>query len=172
MVFAVRAGSAEQAVNPSAERTLTINAAFLQEIKDDNRELRHLLEGCAALLARPDPVGVDLKRLAKVLGSLRDQLAMHFALEEAYGYFDDAIDVAPRLSRLATLLKAQHPTLFLELCGIVEQSEQLMYHETASSAAEGLAREFAEFQARFLEHEAEENALIMQEVNEEIGGGD
>ena len=28
------------------QRTLTINAAFLQEIKEDNRELRHLLDDC------------------------------------------------------------------------------------------------------------------------------
>jgi hypothetical protein len=89
MAFAVRidafsVNSAQQSVDVTAERTLTINAAFLQEIKEDNRELRHLLDGCAALLARPDPAGIDPKRLAAMLSKLRDQLAMHFALEEAY----------------------------------------------------------------------------------------
>ena len=85
----------------TAQRTLTINAAFLQEIKEDNRELRQLLDDCAALLSRPHQAGVELRRVSQLFGKLRDQLAMHFSLEEAYGYFDDAIDVAPRLSRQA-----------------------------------------------------------------------
>ena len=115
---------------------------------------------------------IDIKRLAAQLGKLRDQLAMHFALEEAYGYFDDAIDVAPRLSRQAKTLKDQHPTLFLTLCAVVEQAEQLLYRETTDAIAKRLHRDFADFHARLQQHEAQEDALIMQEVNEEIGGGD
>ena len=80
----------------TAQRTLTINAAFLQEIKDDNRELKQLLDDCAERLAHASTGHVDPKRLVGSLARLRDQVALHFALEEAYGYFDDAIDVAPR----------------------------------------------------------------------------
>ncbi len=116
----------------TAQRTLTINAAFLLEIKEDNRELRQLLDDCAALLARPHGAGVELRRAAQLLGNLRDQLAMHFSLEEAYGYFDDAIDVAPRLSRQAEALRSQHPRLFVALCDLVEEAEQLLYHERAA----------------------------------------
>jgi hypothetical protein len=172
MASAVRIISNGQPVEPAAERTLTINAAFLQEIKEDNRDLRHLLDACAALMARPEPAAIDIKRLAAQLGKLRDQLAMHFALEEAYGYFDDAIDVAPRLSRQAKTLKDQHPTLFVALCAVVEQAEQLLYRETTDAVAKRLSRDFADFHSRLQQHEAQEDALIMQEVNEEIGGGD
>ncbi len=156
----------------TAQRTLTINAAFLQEIKEDNRELRTMLAECATLLARPRGVRVDPRRLVQLLGRLRDQVALHFSLEEAYGYFDDAIDVAPRMSRQAQMLKEQHPELFLELCDIEERAEQWLYHERAAVDRTDLAQEFDEFHSHLMQHESDEDALIMRSINEEIGGGD
>jgi hypothetical protein len=156
----------------TAQRTLTINAAFLQEIKEDNRELRQLLDDCAALLSRPHQAGVELRRVSQLFGKLRDQLAMHFSLEEAYGYFDDAIDVAPRLSRQAESLRSQHPRLFVALCELVEEAEQLLYHERPPLELDDLASGFAQFHRELQEHEAHEDALIVQVFNEEIGGGD
>jgi hypothetical protein len=156
----------------TAQRTLTINAAFLQEIKDDNRELKHLLDECAERLTYSAAARVDAKRLVGSLARLRDQLALHFTLEEAYGYFDDAIDVAPRLSRQAETLRSQHSGLYLSLCDVVERAEQLLYHEAHATAAGNIARAFADFHQQFRDHEAAEDALIMQTVNEEIGGGD
>lgn len=156
----------------TAQRTLTINAAFLQEIKEDNRELRHLLAECAAVLGWPRAAGIELRRIAQLLGKLRDQLAMHFSLEEAYGYFDDAIDVAPRLSRQAECLRSQHPRLFVALCDLVEAAEQLLYHERPPLELVDLASGFARFHQQLQDHEAQEDALIVQVFNEEIGGGD
>lgn len=156
----------------TAQRTLTINAAFLQEIKEDNRELRNLLGESAALLSRPPGAAVEMRRVVGVLGKLRDQLAMHFSLEEAYGYFDDAIDVAPRLSRQAESLRSQHPRLFLALCELVDQAEQLLYHERGPLRIGDLASGFARFHRELQRHEAQEDALIVQIFNEEIGGGD
>jgi len=156
----------------TAQRTLTINAAFLLEIKEDNRELRQLLDDCASLLSRPHRAGVELRRVAQLLGKLRDQLAMHFSLEEAYGYFDDAIDVAPRLSRQAGALRSQHPRLFVALCDLVEEAEQLLYHERPPLELDDLASGFARFHRELQDHEAQEDALIVKVFNEEIGGGD
>lgn len=155
----------------TAQRTLTINAAFLQEIKDDNRELRNLLDESAAVLARPAG-SVEPRRIAQLLGRLRDQLGMHFSLEEAYGYFDDAIDVVPRLSRRAETLRSQHPRLFIAICELVDQAEQMLYHERAPLRQNDLARNFATFRETLQAHEAEEVALIVQTLNDEIGGGD
>ena len=43
---------------------------------------------------------------------------MHFALEDAYGYFEDAVAEAPRLSDMAEQLHSEHDGLFLEItCG-------------------------------------------------------
>ncbi len=152
---------------------LTINAAFLQEIKEDNRELRELLADC---LAACEPAGwrrtIDPMKLTRLLGKLRDQLGMHFALEEAYGYFDDAVSVAPQISQRALELRQQHRPLFVEMCQLVDETEQLRYHEPTSVHWQDIAENFFNFHERFRQHEAAEDQLIMQMINEEIGCGD
>ena len=74
-----------------AMRTVSINPAFLREIKDDHHELRQLMHHTSAMLDHSGPEEIDYPRLVELLTKLRDQLAMHFSLEEAYGYFEDAI---------------------------------------------------------------------------------
>ena len=73
----------------TATSTVTVNAAFFQEIKEVNQELWQTLAQVRDVCQRPQVAQVDAHRFATLLGELRDQLAMHFALEEAYGYFDD-----------------------------------------------------------------------------------
>ena len=68
--------------------TLTINAAFLEEIKDSNvtlwRRLAKLRDTCECHEVRP----VILHRLVGLLNEIRDLLALQFALEESYGYLE------------------------------------------------------------------------------------
>ena len=120
--------------------TVTVNAAFLQEIKEDNRELRRLLLSASNLTSEPANDRSTVKRWVEVLSELRDQLAMHFSLEEAYGYFDDAIDVAPRLSQQAAALRNQHEELFRVICSLVDSAERLLYRETTGKAHKKIAR--------------------------------
>lgn len=155
-----------------AVRTVSINAAFLQEIKDDHHELRQLLHHTAAMLARPVWMPIEHDRLVELFSKLRDQLAMHFSLEEAYGYFEDAISVAPHLSRRAEQLRSQHYELFSELCRLTERAEQLLYHETADVVVVQLADDFRRFSERFQQHELHESDLIVEALHEELGAGD
>ena len=76
-----------------ATHTVSINPAFLQEIKDDHHELRQLMHHVSAMLSRPSWMRLEYDRLVELLTKLRDQLAMHFSLEEAYGYFEDALNI-------------------------------------------------------------------------------
>lgn len=152
--------------------TVTVNAAFLQEVKEDNHLLRSLLETARQVFAESSRVKVDPKELAELLGQLRDQLAMHFALEEAFGYFEEAIDVAPRLSEQADLLRAQHRGLYLEVCDIADEAEQLLYHETAVDLRQEIRARFFGFLDRLNDHEACENALILEAFDEDLGVGD
>ena len=78
-------------------KTVTVNAAFLLEIKEDDRRLRCLLGELLSAFGAPSGRVASPSRLAELLVAVRDQLAMHFSLEEAYGYFDDPVSVAPRL---------------------------------------------------------------------------
>jgi hypothetical protein len=155
----------------TAQGTLTINAAFLQEIKEENRELRQLLHDCRAALCAPGEIPVDSKLAVELLGRLRNQLSLHFALEETYGYFDDAAHVTPQLADRALKLRSQHSELFLSLCGIADRAEQMLECEQTGELA-NIAQEFEEFHTRFQDHEARETDLIVEVVNEEIGCGD
>lgn len=153
-------------------RTVSINAAFLQEIKEDHHELRQLFHHTGAMLNRPRWMPIEHDRLVELFCKLRDQLAMHFSLEEAYGYFDDALTVAPHLSRRADRLREQHGELYSELCRLTDRAEQVLYHEAPRSSVRSLAAAFSKFSHRFGDHELQENDLILESLNEDLGTGD
>jgi hypothetical protein len=155
-----------------ATHTVSINPAFLLEIKEDHFELRQLLHHTSAMLHRPHWMQIEIDRLVDLFTKLRDQLAMHFSLEEAYGYFEDAISVAPHLSKRAEALRAQHFELYSELCRFVERAEQLLYHEAPATALPGLAAGFHAFNTRLQVHESSESELILQAFHDDLGEGD
>ncbi len=92
-------------------RRLAVNAAFLKEIKDDNLQLKVLLDQITSLTGHCQTSINHWPELIQLFDDLRDQLALHFALEEAYGYFDDAIGTEPQLSAIAEGLRTQHGDL-------------------------------------------------------------
>ena len=97
---------------------------------------------------------------------------MQFSLEETFGYFEDAISVAPHLSERADQLRGQHGELFSAVCDLVECSEQLVYGQCTVDDMRDLAVRCLEFHDRFCRHEYDENELIMQAFEEDIGVGD
>lgn len=155
-----------------ASRTVTINAAFLKEIKDDHRELWRLLADASGLAAEAENGEPHRRRFADRLAQLRDQLAMHFALEEAYGYFDDPLSVAPRLCGEAEHLRAQHATLYLELCRLTDEAERIVYQHAPLRESVALAEAFDEFHTELQEHEERENDLILAAFDDDLGVGD
>ena len=153
-----------------AAHTVAINAAFLQEIKDDHHELRQLMHHVQAMFERPVWMTTEHGRLVDLLGKLRDQLAMHFSLEEAFGYFEDAITVAPHLSKRAENLRAQHARLYSDLSTLAERAESLFDGDTDLIA--DLADGYRVFALGFIEHESRESELILEAFNSDIGTGD
>src|SRR5262245_65898850 len=106
--------------------TVTVNAAFLQEIKEVNQELWTLLADLKHRCQRPIAPG-QCRLLIDKLCQLRDQLALHFSLEEAYGYFDDPVEVAPQFSRSAEQLRGDHKQIYVELRDLFERAAQTYY---------------------------------------------
>jgi predicted ATPase len=157
---------------PKAVRTVTVNAAFLQEIKEDNHELRQLLAEVRAALTAPVGTHLPSRQLAELLARLRDQLAMHFALEEAYGYFEEPLTVAPRLGSQAEALRGQHRDLYLEICELVDRAQRRAYHEGNGNSLRSLAADFLGFGDKLQQHEARENELMAQAFDDDIGVGD
>ena len=152
-------------------RTVTVNAAFLQEIKEVNTEFWHRLEELRHRCQRPI-APANCRHLVERLSQLRDQLALHFALEEAYGYFDDPVDVAPRLSYAAENLRSEHRSLYLDLTNIVERAERLIHSEQLATLALWFGPEFLEFDLALRDHESRENELIYEAFDTDIGTGD
>lgn len=155
-----------------ATQTVTVNAAFLQEIKEDNLQLRHLLAEARSMFAALRPGHARTRRLASLLAELRDQLAMHFSLEEAYGYFEDPVSVAPHLSEQAESLRKQHGELYEDISQLAAKAENASSGNGTSRGLQQVACRFLEFYGRLQEHETKENDLIVQAYNVDIGVGD
>ncbi|OYP37082.1 hypothetical protein CGZ80_06405 [Rhodopirellula sp. MGV] len=149
---------------------LGVNAAFLQEIKEDNRHLKDLWDRLLPLLSHPETSLNHWGEIIAALAELRDQLAIHFSLEEAYGYFDDAVDVAPHLSVEAESLKGQHSGLFAQIRDLADQFAEVDLQRDGQ--VDKVLRKFQAFQAEFQSHEESELKLILNSFDDDIGVGD
>ena len=165
--------------------TVTVNAAFFQEIKEVNQELYDSMERIRRQLSvergpvdeeqsSPDcqQLAPDCRKLAEQLANLRDQLALHFALEEAYGYFEDPVFVAPRLSNLAGSLRKDHKRLYLQINRLVDQVEQLVFLGRMLAAWPRIRDRFEQFHEQLQTHEDRENELILEAYDDDLGVGD
>jgi hypothetical protein len=152
--------------------TVTVNAAFLKEIKDVNEDLWHIVAELRVVTGNPYRVRSRRYQFVGMLEDLRDHLALHFALEEAYGYFDEPLKVDPRLCSRAKVLRSQHRKLYQLACDLIDHAMELHDGHNLRSLARHLVAEFAEFDAQLNRHEQDENELIQQEWDDDIGVGD
>ena len=159
--------------NSTVKRTVTLNAAFMREIKEDNERLRDLKYQLEAVFHRDRLLGISRFALAELLGEFRDQLATHFALEEAFGYFDDpVVDVAPHLSEHVDALRSEHADIFQDVCRLADDADDVLRRQPDIEDFCELADRFCELDAWLARHEADENELIMNAFNADIGVGD
>jgi hypothetical protein len=151
---------------------LAVNPAFLLEIKEDNRELRAILASSQQCLASSYSIH-QVRDAFMLLSRLRDQLAMHFSLEEAFGYMDDALNCAPRLSEKAVALKDEHSQMFVDLCQIVDAAEEIVFvFVDQEDFVRVVAGPFEAFYRRLQLHEQAEQQLILAALDDDIGVGD
>lgn len=151
-------------------RTVTVNPAFLQEIKEVHQELWDALAEMRHRCQRPIAMGM-CRHLLNWLEDIRDQLALHFALEEAYGYFEDPVDAAPHLCEMADALRAQHHDLYQSFCDLVDHADQLFYEERTADLAMWIGPAFLTFDRALRKHEQQENELIFNAYSD-LGGSD
>lgn len=155
-----------------ATKSVTINAAFLREIKEDHLELGQIFRETEQAFETDAVPRLSAKRMVDLLSELRDRFAMHLTLEEAFGYFEDAVDVAPHLGQRSEELRREHEPLFLEICALVDEAEQLLYHEVGHHSHLRVGANFRAFVENFQDHESREKELILQALDEDIGVGD
>ena len=113
----------------AAATGVTLNVAFLQEIKDDNVQFKQVLNETVDLV-RQQP-RVNPKKMVDSLIRFQDELETHFALEEFYGYFQNAPITNPSISPQANEIQNEHKLLFVHLQKTVELAEQVLLAELA-----------------------------------------
>lgn len=155
-----------------ATQTVAVNAAFLEEVKEVNLELWSLLKGTSQYLNDASYRPLNSHRLLGQLVRLQDNVAMHFALEEFYGYFDDPMAVEPRLSESATELRDEHGLIYVQLCDLIDFVEEHLHRRTLSRVLRHVRNRFNAFMDQFVTHEACERELILQAYEDDIGIGD
>lgn len=151
-------------------RRLTVNAAFLKDIKDDNRHLKSLLEEIATVSGHPEVATNHWPEITRLYGELRDQLAFHFSLEEAYGYFDSAIDAEPHLSAQSESLRGDHPKLFAMIRDLADRASEISPERKEKIVS--VLKDYETFFVRFRKHEEAETLLILHALEDDIGDGD
>jgi hypothetical protein len=149
---------------------LTLNVAFLRDIKQDNRSILCQTDAlCQALSSRTTTPRQAVDQLTRY----RDAMETCFALEEFYGYFKNAAVSNPAVSKRANDLRHEHEQLFMNLNQIVDLAEQIMYHECSSETTLREVRDaFRHFASQLQAHEQSEMELMMRMCNEELGVGD
>ncbi len=149
---------------------MTINVAFLEEIKTDFDFRSTLNKVYQQVNQRPNASAPDI---ARWLSQLRDQLETYFALEEFYGYLEQDEVTNIGVSKKVAKKTKEHESLFLQLSAVVDVAEQIVYHECSSDLTIIEVRsQFHRFCEALADHEQDEMELIMQMFNEDIGVGD
>ena len=149
--------------------TLRVNSAFLQEIKDSNPDLWHMMHQLRQLCESDESPTVMVGKLVRTLDDLRDRWALQFALEESYGYvrvqaaqsYEIATDARSQaMSAKAEEAHSEHCGLYLRLRDLAEQAEELQYRGVTSQQLCGLVSETNAFSEAIRCHEQREHELI------------
>lgn len=150
-------------LSPLVTKTLKVNRAFLQEIKDSHPDLTHALSRVRHACQAHDSAAETTKELIQGLDDLRDCLALQFALEESYGYVEVSSRGIEADCDLAEQARSEHCVLYLEISSLCEQAQELQYRGFATEHVRELINTTERFLARLVDHERLEFDLIHQE---------
>jgi hypothetical protein len=132
-----------------------------RELHDLLVEVRGAFEQPAGAVARAHAAGR--------LGVLRQHLVRHFEQEERGGYMEESLCRMPRLAEAARGVLAEHPGLLADLDGLLDR---LAARDSGEEAWRQAGHAFEAFASRLLAHERNENAVVQEGYNEDLGYGD
>jgi iron-sulfur cluster repair protein YtfE (RIC family) len=136
---------------------------IIEKTKQEHDALREKLRRIHDVLARPE---IAAEEMARLLAEFQNALTIHFSNEESGGFFQEVTTHAPRLAARADQLGHEHEQLLhkaTELCRLAEAS--------CPSMASWLELRFRchEFGKQLMHHESEENKLLQQTHQEDVG---
>jgi iron-sulfur cluster repair protein YtfE (RIC family) len=132
-----------------------------------HRELFARLLAARAAFTAADGGGPEgLRGIMDCLRELREHLACHFGQEESGGFLEESIARVPRLAAATGRVLAEHPALLAELDRLIEtlataDISRLSWHQAA--------RDFETFVEHLQAHERNENAVVQEGYNEDLG---
>ena len=100
------------------------------------------------------------------LGVLREHLAAHFLQEERGGFIEESIARMPRLAAAAAGVLGDHPRLLAELDRLIER---LAVPDISPASWARAGHDFEDFCGHLLAHERNENAVVQEGYNEDLG---
>jgi hypothetical protein len=148
--------------------------AYVQHLLAEHRRLHTMLRLARAAIrhsAGPDR-DVTTSDIVRVLRQVREELAHHFADEEAGGCIEEAVSRCPQISHQADRVQGEHPELLGKLDALI--AEVLDSRHTVAERIT-VQREFDELCKLLHAHEAAENDLLRHgfgvNVNGDANGG-
>jgi iron-sulfur cluster repair protein YtfE (RIC family) len=146
--------------------TKSAEVEVLENIQREHEALRESIAHIHQLLAAHNTPGDEL---ATQLHRLHTALVEHFWHEEHKGFFDEVVSQAPRLTPQAHKLCAEHQEM-------LHTASELSRFASAGAGSETWWRElnsrFHVFSKQLMHHEGEENSLLQQAFQVDIGAHD
>ena len=131
-------------------------------IAEHRRLHRLMIQAHAAIAAFNGPDGdATMADVVRVLRQVREELARHFAQEEADGFLNKAASCSPELAAEARRIDHEHRRLLESADGLIAQamdSDQSVQKRVALELA------FDDLRYHLDSHEVAENALLRQSV--------
>ncbi len=147
-------------------------STLTQETKDVNDELWALLAKAHHACTRPIALSGNCREFVSMLLELRNQLALYFALEESYSYFDDPVNVPLHTDYWGEQLRSEHFRLYSHFSDIVQQAETMLAEKQQAFWESRVPRQFLAFHEELMIHEHRENELLIAMLDQDIGISD
>lgn len=142
------------------------NSEIIDKIIHEHSALRGKLGQIHSAVAQPTPSTEEIEGL---LRDFLNTLIVHFTHEEEEGFFDEIVARAPNLGPQAGKLCIEHTQLLKEatdLCHFADAGcPSLVWWRELRSRCHGLSR-------KLMRHESEENMLLQQAHQDDIGVND
>jgi hypothetical protein len=145
---------------PASGFCVTINAAFLQEVKEANSQVWDTLFQLRIGSQVDCPSEEKIHWWVHKLTEFRKQLSVEFALEETYGYLSRVVRQHISIGVDPAEPLKQHKDLYLQLIDLCEQVEQAQYSGTVIRDFKIHVAAFLEFDVMLAEHEKIESQMI------------
>ena len=140
---------------------------ILGHVLGEHRELHSAISAVRCLLEKGavEPGGCADELIAAI-NALRHHLADHFAKEERGGFLEESIARVPRLSRAVAAIMADHPRLLTEIDALIES---IPTTSMPCEAWRSCRESFDRFAGHLVAHERNENAVVQEGYNEDLG---